>query len=304
MHIKTGNWEASSTVCETDPLCDTAGLVSTPNPESQIRNRRLSPGSGNCGGGGGGGGRVGRDTCHSPASENHTHRHPYTHTFTSDRDRDRRGPAQGRNFRKETSRVGRAADKAQREKERWVEDSLSLLKPPPAFPVQDSPAKLQPAVSYASKVKRGGVGVVMEDPPGIGVLLQNQWGLSFISDTPQNLENSESQSPKQNGPSLGMRLVPSFGSSPVDPAESLPPISGKDSDRSAPTLPIPSVTRCRLEGESQNNLLLVCPHLVEAVQYHVQEWDTVSRRLQDGKICSILQFFITEKNLFFFQYFL
>ncbi|MFT7799194.1 uncharacterized protein LOC108935943 [Arapaima gigas] len=280
MHIKTGNWEASSTVCESDPLCDTAGLVSPPKPESQIRNRRLSPGSGNCGGGGGGGGRVVQDTCHNlpPASE--SHRHGYSHTFASDRDRERRGPPQGRNFRKETSRIGRAAEKAQRQRERWVEDSLSLLKPPPAFPVQDSPAKLQPAVSYASKVKRGAVGVVMEDPPGIGVLLQNQWGLSFISDTIQSLESSEPQSVKQNGPSVCPRPDPSFGSGPSDPVESLVSVSGKDAHRAAPALAVPSAARCGLEAESQNDLLLGCRHLVEAMQYHVQEWDAVCRKLQ------------------------
>ncbi|XP_048864986.1 uncharacterized protein si:ch211-214j24.10 isoform X2 [Brienomyrus brachyistius] len=270
---RKGTWEVS--VCESDPLCDTTGLVSPPNPESQIRNRRLSPGSGNSGGGGGGGGRVNRDTCQNlpPLSENHTHRHPYGHTSTPDREKERRGQPHSRSFRKEAPRAGRAAERGQRE--RWVEDSLSLLKPPPAFPVQDSPAKLQPAVSYASKVKQGGVGSVAEDLPGIGVLLQNQWGLSFISDSPQNADSSGP--PAQNGPSHGSPLVPSFGSGVTDP-------TGNDflvSDGSVPTVSMLPAGKCGLEAESPPELLLGCRHLVEALRYHTQEWDAIYRQHEE-----------------------
>nr|XP_023657894.1 uncharacterized protein LOC111838796 [Paramormyrops kingsleyae] len=270
---RKGTWEVS--VCESDPLCDTAGLVSPPNPESQIRNRRLSPGSGNSGGGGGGGGRVNRDTCQNlpPLSENHTHRYPYGHTSTSDRDKERRGQPHSRSFRKEAPRAGRATERGQRE--RWVEDSLSLLKPPPAFPVQDSPAKLQPAVSYASKVKQGGAGSVAEDLPGIGVLLQNQWGLSFISDSPQNADSSGPTT--QNGPSHGSPLIPSFGSGVTDPAGNASLVS----DGSVPTVSTLPVGKCGLEAESPPELLLGCRHLVEALRYHTQEWGAIYRQHEE-----------------------
>lgn len=141
---------------------------------------------------------------------------------------------------------------------------MSLLKPPPAFPVQDSPAKLQPAVSYASKVKQGGAGSVAEDLPGIGVLLQNQWGLSFISDSPQNADSSGPTT--QNDPSHGSPLIPSFGSGVTDPAGNASLVS----DGSVPTVSPPPVGKCGLEAESPPELLLGCRHLVEALRYHTQ----------------------------------
>ena len=173
--------------CESDNLCDPAVLVSTTNPEPHIRNRRLSPGSGNCGGGGGCSIAVDQQPRQtSPgATEGSLNGPTYAHAFRRDRER-RAQQHKGRGPRREGFRgTGRVADRPpkQSSKERWVENSLSLLKPPPAFPVQDSPAKLQPAVSYASKVKAGAAsGALEDDRPAIGVLLQNQWGLSFISE--------------------------------------------------------------------------------------------------------------------------
>uniref|UniRef100_A0A3B3ZN82 Uncharacterized protein n=1 Tax=Periophthalmus magnuspinnatus TaxID=409849 RepID=A0A3B3ZN82_9GOBI len=155
MHIKTGSWEAATTVCESDPLCDPAVLVSAANSEPQIRNRRLSPGSGSGGGGGGGG-------CIPENNQQQAPRQISPEIYVPPN-----GQPQGPAVRKEKERKAHKGRSARREshkgakerkvsqKERWVKESLSLLKPPPAFPVQDSPAKLQPAVSYASKVKAG-----------------------------------------------------------------------------------------------------------------------------------------------------
>uniref|UniRef100_A0A8C5FRH8 Si:ch211-214j24.10 n=1 Tax=Gadus morhua TaxID=8049 RepID=A0A8C5FRH8_GADMO len=112
------------------------------------------------------------------------------------REKERRGGLQkGRGQRREGLRAGagRGERAPQRPpKERWVEESLALLRPPPAFPVQDSPAKLLPAVSYASKVKAGPA-AADEEPAAIGVLLQNQWGLSFISEARPAPEGPEEQ---------------------------------------------------------------------------------------------------------------
>ncbi|XP_029317461.1 uncharacterized protein LOC115028139 [Cottoperca gobio] len=187
MHIKTGTWEASNTVCESDTLCDPAVLVAATTSEPHIRNRRLSPGSGNCGGGGGGGGCIsgGDQQPRQLSPEGDLIGPSHVHTFSFRREKDRK-QHKGRSLRRESQKaVSRVSERPPKvnQKERWVEDSLSLLKPPPAFPVQDSSAKLQPAVSYASKVKAGAAsGGLEEDRPAIGVLLQNQWGLSFISE--------------------------------------------------------------------------------------------------------------------------
>lgn len=169
----------------------------------------------------------------------------HTQTFTSSRDRERRTPNKARSFRQNGPRAGlRSDDRHSRTglKERWVDNSLSLLKPPPAFPVKDSPAKLQPAVSYASKVKAGGGSVgAVEEPPGIGVLLQNQWGLSFISDGP------ETDVPQDKGPVVH----PVAGEVTVKPSESLP-------------------NQVPRGSESSEELLLSCRHLEEALEYHTQ----------------------------------
>lgn len=253
-------------MCESDTLCDPAVLVSANNPEPHIRNRRLSPGSGNCGGGGGGG-------CISGGEQHPRQLSPeddligpgHTHTFGFRREKERRGQQQkSRSLRKESQKgVSRVSERPQKvnQKERWVEDSLSLLKPPPAFPVQDSPAKLQPAVSYASKVKAGAAsGALEEDRPAIGVLLQNQWGLSFISEA----------RPVTEGPST----QPAANALPAQPA---------DTDQSADLqfetvltvqppkeIPIPVTTpTTRPEvDESNGKLLLSCRHLLEALNYH------------------------------------
>ncbi|XP_048123865.1 uncharacterized protein si:ch211-214j24.10 isoform X2 [Alosa alosa] len=291
---RQGSWEANNAVCESDRLCDPAVLVSPPKPEPHIRNRRLSPGSG-IGGGGGGGCSAGPDKQSRQASPSALEAtlngtgQPFT--FAHSRERERRGHTRGRGPRRESLRVGGrpSGDKAQRpgpvQKARWVEDSLSLLKPPPAFPVKDSPAKLQPAVSYASKVKAGGgASGGTEEPPGIGVLLQNQWGLSFISDGPA--ENS----PSMAAPDLAQIPTPqatpeTAANHPTPPSH---PLTG-DMDSEKPALTTPpapatssfSMELCNRQDESSGELLLTCRHLVEAMQYHVQEWNTVYNRQKE-----------------------
>lgn len=273
MHIKTGTWEASNTVCEPDSLCDPAVLVSATNSEPHIRNRRLSPGSGNCGGGGGGC-ISGSDQIPQQLSPEDDLISPgHTHGFSIRREKERKGQQhKGRSLRRESQKgVGRAGERAQ-QKERWVEDSLSLLKPPPAFPVQDSPAKLQPAVSYASKVKaRAAGGGLEEDRPAIGVLLQNQWGLSFISEARPVTEGS-SPRPTADSP------LPTDAKHPADlqfdtvltvqPPEDMPiPV----------TTSVTPVTRAEVD-ESNGKLLLSCRHLVEALNYHSREWNAICNR--------------------------
>lgn len=282
--LSIGSWEANNAVCESDRLCDPAVLVSPPKPEPHIRNRRLSPGSG-IGGGGGGGCSAGPDQQLRQASplvpEATLNGAGQPFAFAHSRERERRGHTRSRGPRRENLRVsGRPGDKPQRPapvpKARWVEDSLSLLKPPPAFPVKDSPAKLQPAVSYASKVKAGGgASGGTEEPPGIGVLLQNQWGLSFISDGPA--ENSPSAAapvldPSQTQPSQAMPETAANHPSPP----SHPLTGDMDSEKpaltptSAPATPSFSMELCNRQDESSGELLLTCRHLVEAMQYHVQ----------------------------------
>ncbi|KAL2102748.1 hypothetical protein ACEWY4_001916 [Coilia grayii] len=292
MHIKTGSWEANNAVCESDRLCDPAVLVSPPKPEPHIRNRRLSPGSG-IGGGGGGGCAAGPDKQLRQASPSTSEAvlngtgQPFA--FPYSRERERRGHIRGgRGPRRESPRVGgrvASGDKPQRpgpvQKARWVEDSLSLLKPPPAFPVKDSPAKLQPAVSYASKVKAGGGAAGgTEEPPGIGVLLQNQWGLSFISDGPA--ENSLSAAAAPDLPQ-----TPQAAPEPHPTVPSHPLTGDMDSDKPAPANPPAPATPsfslelCSRQDESSGELLLTCRHLVEAMQYHMQEWNTVYNRQKE-----------------------
>uniref|UniRef100_A0A3P8WS24 Si:ch211-214j24.10 n=1 Tax=Cynoglossus semilaevis TaxID=244447 RepID=A0A3P8WS24_CYNSE len=237
MHIKTGTWEASNTVCESDSLCDPAVLVSAASSEPHIRNRRLSPGSGNCGGGGGG--------CISGGDQHPRQLSPEgdliapgpTNAYGFRREKERKGQQhKGRSLRREDQKVvSRANERRHKanQKQRWVEDSLSLLKPPPAFPVQDSPAKLQPAVSYASKVKAGAQGGALEEErPLIGVLLQNQWGLSFISEARPITESHD----------LQMDIT----------------FTG-EAAKGSPDVPV---------DESDGKLLLSCRHLVEAMNYH------------------------------------
>ncbi|CAL1569552.1 unnamed protein product [Knipowitschia caucasica] len=271
MHIKTGAWEAATTVCESDPLCDPAVLVSSVSAEPHVRNRRLSPGSGR-GGGGGGGGCI-QEASHQPAAR-------VTPRQTSPSD-DGQGPAlrkdkerkaqKGRSSRRESHK---AKERRASQKERcWVEDSLSLLKPPPAFPVQDSPAKLQPAVSYASKVKArsaaGDSGALEEERPAIGVLLQNQWGLSFISEARAASDSSGSPSPKADCsecPSPKTEVDPRVEEPLHEPVPS-PAASPPASDTLPPQ-----------EDHNNSKLLLSCRHLVEAFSYHSREWNTICSR--------------------------
>ncbi|XP_058481705.1 uncharacterized protein si:ch211-214j24.10 [Solea solea] len=282
MHIKTGTWEASNTVCESDNLCDPAALVSAANSEPHIRNRRLSPGSGNCGGGGGGCISGGDQQPRQLSPEGVLIGPSHTHGFTFRREKDRKGQQhKGRSLRRESQKgVSRVSERPQKvnQKERWVEDSLSLLKPPPAFPVQDSPAKLQPAVSYASKVKAGAAGGALEeDRPLIGVLLQNQWGLSFISET----------RPVTEGTSPHPTALPP---QPTDAKQSQDPQIHTAATVQAPQeTPVPVTTsitpNTRPEVEESNGkLLLSCRHLVEALNYHNREWNsTCNRQKKDPK---------------------
>ncbi|XP_034529014.1 uncharacterized protein si:ch211-214j24.10 [Notolabrus celidotus] len=271
MHIKTGSWEASNTVCESDTLCDPAVLVSTTNSEPHIRNRRLSPGSGNCGGGGGGcisGGDLQARQL-SPESDPITAGH--AHTFSYRREKERKGQQhKGRSLRRE-SQKGLSRPQKANPKERWVEDSLSLLKPPPAFPVQDSPAKLQPAVSYASKVKAGAAtGGLEEDRPAIGVLLQNQWGLSFISEARPASEGS-STDPTANTP------LPQPTDAQQMPEETVLTFQRPDERPTPIATSISPATRPDID-ESNGKLLLSCRHLVEALNYHSREWNVICNK--------------------------
>uniref|UniRef100_A0A3P9IG38 Si:ch211-214j24.10 n=1 Tax=Oryzias latipes TaxID=8090 RepID=A0A3P9IG38_ORYLA len=249
MHIKTGTWESSNAVCEPSSLCDKAVLVSATNSEPHIRNRRLSPGSGNCGGGGGG--------CISGSDQSSPQLSPeadplgpgQTNNLAVRKEKERKGH-KGRSLRRESQRgPGRAGERALKanHKDRWVEDSLSLLKPPPAFPVQDSPAKLQPAVSYASKVKAGAAGGALEDDrPAIGVLLQNQWGPS-----PQ---------------SSAVPLPPTD----VHPADPVLRVQPPDLTPAPVTTSSSLVTHTDTD-EANGELLLSCRHLVEALSYHSRD---------------------------------
>ncbi|XP_017287026.1 uncharacterized protein si:ch211-214j24.10 [Kryptolebias marmoratus] len=259
MHIKSASWELSNTVCESDSLCDQPVLVSAPNSEPHIRNRRLSPGSGNCGGGGGGGCISGSSQApkqHSPQGEPINPGHAHALSFR--REKERRGQQhKGRGVRRESQKgAGRVGERPPKltQKEKWAEHGLSLLKPPPAFPVQDSPAKLQPAVSYASKVKAGAAGGALEEErPAINVLLQNQWGLSFISE----------------------------GLGPHSP----PPTDAKHTVSEETLLPVTtSVSSVAEMDEANGDLLLSCRHLVEALNYHNREWNiTCNRQKKDPK---------------------
>lgn len=275
MHIKTGTWEVSNTVCESDTLCDPAVLVSATNSDPHIRNRRLSPGSGNCGGGGGGGCISGGDQQRrrlSPEGDLIGH----THTFSFRREKERKGQQhKGRSLRRESQKgVGRVSERPQKivQKDRWVEDSLSLLKPPPAFPVQDSPAKLQPAVSYASKVKAAkgtASGALEEDRPAIGVLLQNQWGLSFISEARPVTEGASTR-----------HIANALPSQPTDAEQSdlqLETVLTVQPPEETP-IPVATFVTCPETDESNGKLLLSCRHLVEALNYHSREWNGICNK--------------------------
>ncbi|XP_049617090.1 uncharacterized protein si:ch211-214j24.10 [Syngnathus scovelli] len=269
MHIKTGTWEASNIVCESDPLCDPAVLVATTNPEPHIRNRRLSPGSGNCGGGGGGGCISGGESRHlSPDSDLNGPGH--VHAFGFRKEKERKGLQQhkGRSLRREVSQKGFSRSQKVNQKERWVEDSLSLLKPPPAFPVQDSPAKLQPAVSYASKVKaKTASGILEDDRPAIGVLLQNQWGLSFISETRPVAEGANPHPVAPDSPAP----QPTDTQAPVEP----PLVIHPPEETPRPfTTSTASATHSELD-EHNGEMLLSCRHLVEALNFHNREWNAI-----------------------------
>nr|XP_020457031.1 uncharacterized protein LOC109960915 [Monopterus albus] len=279
MHIKTGTWEATNTVCESDTLCDPAVLVSATNSEPHIRNRRLSPGSGNCGGGGGGGCVSGGDQQPQQISPEGELIGPgHTQTFSVRREKERkRLQHKGRSLRRESqkgvSRVGERSQKVN-QKDRWVEDSLSLLKPPPAFPVQDSPAKLQPAVSYASKVKAGATsGALEEDRSAIGALLQNRWGLCFISEGRPVMEGSCTH-PAVN--TLPPQHADANQSADLELHTGLTAQSTKETPVQVATSVTPIT--CPEVDESNGTLLLSCRHLVEALNHHNREWNAICNR--------------------------
>ncbi|XP_051912185.1 uncharacterized protein si:ch211-214j24.10 isoform X1 [Hippocampus zosterae] len=263
----TGTWEASNTVCESDTLCDPAVLVATTNPEPHIRNRRLSPGSG---GGGGGGCISGGESRHLSPGADLNGATSHVHTFTFRREKERKGPQhKGGSLRREVSQKGLNRSQKANQKERWVEDSLSLLKPPPAFPVQDSPAKLQPAVSYASKVKaKTASGILEDDRPAIGVLLQNQWGLSFISET--RPAAPESPNPHPAAPDSPAPQVTDT-QAPVEPPLAIQP--PQETTRPFTTSTAPA-THSELD-EHNGELLLSCRHLMEALNFHNREWNAI-----------------------------
>lgn len=278
MHIKTGTWEANNTVCESDPLCDPAVLVTATNSEPHIRNRRLSPGSGNCGGGGGGGCISGSDQQPRQLSPEVDQIGPsHAHTFSLRREKERKGQHhKGRSIRRESQKGVRVSERPQKvnQKERWVEDSLSLLKPPPAFPVQDSPAKLQPAVSYASKVKAGAAsGALEEDRPAIGVLLQNQWGLSFISEA-RPVTETPSTSPTANALLTEPTDAEQSADLQLETVVTVEPLAETPSPVPASAIP----TARQEVDESNGKLLLSCRHLVEALNYHSREWNAICNK--------------------------
>lgn len=254
-------------MCESDTLCDPAVLVSAANSEPHIRNRRLSPGSGNCGGGGGGGCISGGDQQPRQLSPEGDLIGPgHTHAFSFRREKERK-QHKGRSLRRESQKgVSRVSERPQKvnQKERWVEDSLSLLKPPPAFPVQDSPAKLQPAVSYASKVKAGAAsGALEEDRPAIGVLLQNQWGLSFISEARPVTEGSSTRPTANTLPPQ-----PTDAEQPADlQLEAVLTVQSPEETPIPVATSVTPITRPEVD-ESNGKLLLSCRHLVEALNYH------------------------------------
>ncbi|CAL8242597.1 unnamed protein product [Merluccius merluccius] len=261
VRVSAGTWDASSSACDTDGLCDPAVLVASAASQPHIRNRRLSPGSGSCGGGGGGC-IAGGDQ--PPRPETPEGGALYTPALR--REKERRGLQKGRGQRRE----GRGERGPQRPpKERWVEESLALLRPPRSFPVQDSPAKLLPAVSYASKVKAGPA--LEEEPPAIGVLLQNQWGLSFISEArpaPETPGPTDAAPPPPLEEDGGGEMTPS---SPVSS-----PISS----------PAPAVRLARPGPEEQNDaklLMLSYPHLEAALEYHTREWRSICIRQKESK---------------------
>lgn len=256
-------------MCESDTLCDPAVLVSAASSEPHIRNRRLSPGSGNCGGGGGGGCISGGDQQPRQLSTETDLIGPgHTHAFSFRREKERKGQQhKGRSLRRESHKgVTRVSDRPQKvnQKERWVEDSLSLLKPPPAFPVKDSPAKLQPAVSYASKVKAGATsGTLEEDRPAIGVLLQNQWGLSFISETRPVTEASSIRPA-----TTSLLPQPTDTQQSIDPLpEALLTVKPPEQTPSPVATSVTATARPEVD-ESNGKLLLSCRHLVEALNFH------------------------------------
>ncbi|CDQ82262.1 unnamed protein product [Oncorhynchus mykiss] len=75
------------------------------------------------------------------------------------------------------------------------EDSWTLFKPPPVFPVDNSSAKTVPKISYASKVKENlNKAAVQAAGDSLPPQSQNQWGLSFINEP-------------SGGPGVGPALV-------------------------------------------------------------------------------------------------
>ena len=291
----SGPWDASNSACDSDGLCDPAVLVASAASQPHIRNRRLSPGSG--GGGGGGGGCLGGG---DPQPQEPPYVPAHAHALAQRREKERRGGLQkGRGQRREGLRAGagRGERAPQRPpKERWVEESLALLRPPPAFPVQDSPAKLLPAVSYASKVKAGPA-AADEEPAAIGVLLQNQWGLSFISEARPAPEGpgpaSEAPGPAPEAHTPEAPVVPVAPEAPGPTRGPAPPLAADQSCEPAPSVTssaVPAVLLARPGPEEQNQarrLMLNYPHLVDALEYHSRGED-LHGHLHSGRLANAL----------------
>lgn len=174
-----------------------------------------------------------------------------------------------------------------------MEDSLSLLKPPPAFPVQDSPAKLQPAVSYASKVKAAkgtASGALEEDRPAIGVLLQNQWGLSFISEARPVTEGASTR-----------HIANALPPQPTDAEQSdlqLETVLTVQPPEETP-IPVTTFVTCPETDESNGKLLLSCRHLVEALNYH-SRGESCERSALPQSCCKLSFQCIASNGDFFF----
>uniref|UniRef100_A0A3Q3LJR5 Nuclear FMR1 interacting protein 2 n=1 Tax=Labrus bergylta TaxID=56723 RepID=A0A3Q3LJR5_9LABR len=86
------------------------------------------------------------------------------------------------------------------------EDSWTLFKPPPVFPVDNSSAKIVPKISYASKVKEnlnkvaqvGTFFAPATNQKALGDIFQNQWGLSFINEPNLGAEGGSGQVPTED----------------------------------------------------------------------------------------------------------
>jgi hypothetical protein len=114
-------------------------------------------------------------------------------------------------------------------------------------------------------VKSGAVGGVLEEEgrPAIGVLLQNQWGLSFISEVLQATEGSVPSPAPIAAPQL------TFGGETANPTQERHHIVQASGEIPVPVTTSISIDQYREEEAKINGkLLLTCHHLKEALHYH------------------------------------